>query len=524
VKLSHLEYLLFSALSYCYFDERDCFINLADLFYYSDNSEINKKRILLTNKMFKTMNYYSIWETLENNIIDILKSWEVVDVLDRTDYGKEHIKTGFYGIAFGKKYDNNKLNKILISFRGSQLFPFKEAYRDFIETDLKIGLGKKPTQFDEGLEFYKRIINKFDYKSVELTGHSLGGGIAQYVAVMSETLIQDDYFVPNTCTFNSIGIAVQGMIKVEDFLELNEVKNFICDLTNENKWESIKPNLIFYLKKKLNFIESSTKLLPIPSDFDIKNIKIHDIEKLAFLSQLKLMKNLNLTEENYEQLITLLFSKENLEKDLYKAIKILEAFHENTKYSNNIFNFAHSSDFTATYFPHIGKTIYIDKYLEEKSKINKKDFFKTLNIFQTMIKQYHLFDVFIPFISRKRGKNIEFSENDFSGQLNICYLSSALRRLIYKEKCSKELLIFYYKRKLILKEKEIYFLKNIIIKDFEKSKDMFIYKNHIVKRLKEISNEDFLSMWYDSADRLVSPFEYLDIFDYINFVYEETIL
>lgn len=521
MELSHLEYLLFSALSYCYFDKRDLEISLADLLYYSDSSESNKKRILLANKIFKTMNYYSIWGTLEDHLIPILKDWEVIDILDRTDYGDEENKSGFYAIAFGKKDKENNIYKILISFRGSQLFPFKEAYRDFIETDLKIGLGKKPSQFDEGLEFYQKIISNYQYEIVELTGHSLGGGIAQYVAVMSENIIKNSSFVPKTVTFNSIGIAVEGMIKVEDFLELNEVRRFICNLSKDNKWESIKLNLISFLKKKANFIDSSKKLLKIPSDFSIKSIKIYEIEKIAFLSQLKLIKNLDLSEENYETLINLLFNKENLETELELAYKVLNNFRQNKKYGSSVANYVHSSDFTATYFPHIGKTIYIDKYLEEKSKINHKDFFKSLNIFQTMIKQYHLFDVFIPFIARERGKNIEQKENDFSSKLNICYLSSALRRLIYKEKCSKDLLLYYYKRKVKLSNNEMYLLKNIILKDFQKSKDLFTYKNHIIKRCDELSDNDFLSMWYDSIDRLASPFEYTDIFDYINFVYEE---
>ena len=39
-------------------------------------------------------------------------------------------------------------------------FPLEDAYKDFIETDLAIGLGKIPLQFYEGVEVYYNLVNK----------------------------------------------------------------------------------------------------------------------------------------------------------------------------------------------------------------------------------------------------------------------------------------------------------------------------------------------------------------------------
>ena len=524
MRLSHLEYMIFSGLAYCYFGKKDIGRSIVDLLYNGDDCEENKKRILIKHNMFKTFNYYATWEVVGEALLPYLEEWVVVEVLDKTDFGKEENRSGYYSVAFGRKEEGGGYKDLVIGYRGSQIFPFKEAYRDFIETDLKIGLGKKPLQFDEGFEFYKAMIAKYGYENIHLTGHSLGGGIAQYVAVMAERILADKKFVPMTVTFNSIGIRVEGMIKVDDFISLDKAREFVCELVEESKWESIKGSLIFYLKTKASFIKSTSKLLPIPEDFNSQNLKVSDIEKKAVQSQLKLIKGLNLDEEGFNRLMDVLFDREALERELREAEALLGNFMQNEKYRDKVVNFAHSSDFTATYFPHIGRLIYVDRYLEEEKDDGKKEFLKTLGIFQKIIKEYHLFDVFIPFLSRKNGMNVMMRENDFSDRLNIRYVASSLRRMIYKEKCSKKLLLAYYKRDELDDDNGRSLLKEIIIKDFEKNKKLFIYGEHILQRLRLMNDDEFVSMWFDAMDKLVSPYEYRDIFDYINFVYEENVL
>lgn len=524
MRLSHLEYMIFSGLAYCYFGKKDIGRSIVELLHHGADCEENKKRILIKHNMFKTFNYYATWEVVGEALLPYLEDWVVVAVLDRTDFGKEASRSGYYSVAFGRRDTGGNYKDIVIGYRGSQIFPFKEAYRDFIETDLKIGLGKKPLQFDEGLEFYKDMVARYGYENIHLTGHSLGGGIAQYVAVMAERIIEDKKFVPMTVTFNSIGIRVEGMIKPDDFLELEKAKEFVCRLVEESKWENIKGSLLFYLKAKASFIKSTSKLLPIPKDFNSQNLKVSDIERKALQSQLKLIKGLNLDEEGFNQLMDVLFDRDAIERELGEAQVLLRHFRQNKKYKDRVINFAHSNDFTATYFPHIGRLIYVDRYLEEERGDGKKELLKTLGIFQKIIKEYHLFDVFIPFISRKNGMNIMIRENNFSDRLNIRYVASSLRRMIYKEKCSKKLLLAYYKRDELWDENGRSLLKEVIMKDFEKNKKLFIYGEHILQRLRLMNDEEFVSMWFDALDKLPSPYEYRDIFDYINFVYEENVL
>ena len=215
----HTEYLIFSALSYCIFKKED--IN-ENVFCLLDDEENNhRERILLKSDVFSAFDFLRSWKAIGKNLMDFLKEWYIVDILDRTDDGHSSKKSGFYGIVFGKKDDKGGYKNIVIAYRGSQLFPIKEAYRDFIETDFLIGLGKKPKQFDEGLELYRETIIKYPYTDVRLTGHSLGGGIAQYVTVMSFLYTKNREFIPKTVTFNGVGILVENMIKIELIREDN---------------------------------------------------------------------------------------------------------------------------------------------------------------------------------------------------------------------------------------------------------------------------------------------------------------
>ena len=159
----HTEYLVFSALSYCIFGKEDIDKNVFELLEFDEDN--SKERILLKNDIILAFDFLSGWENIGKNLVTFLKEWFIVDILDKTDDGNSTIKSGFYGIVFGKKNGNKGYKNLVIAYRGSQLFPLKEAYRDFIETDFLIGMGKKPKQFDEGLELYKKVIEKYDYKN-----------------------------------------------------------------------------------------------------------------------------------------------------------------------------------------------------------------------------------------------------------------------------------------------------------------------------------------------------------------------
>lgn len=492
--VSHAESLLFSALSYCLFKEEDIGKNLNELLNDSDDNKVNRDRLLLKSDFFLVFDYSNNWTSIYKNIENLLKSWYVLDIMDKTSLGNSKKKTGFYSIAFCKKNHDSSIERIVISFRGSQLFPLKDAYKDFIETDLLIGLGKKPEQFEQGFEFFQSISNKYKKEIIHLTGHSLGGGIAQYVCVKS-SLIGDFKIIPNTVTFNAIGILVDSIVNIWDFFNYDDIKKEILSFKNKSKFSEFQK---------------------IMEDIVYKRFKNFSDEKIE-LSSLDTSKVLKIGLEKQEVIKIIDFFNEDNEK-ISKILMLIKNFRENKIYLDKVLNFCHSKDFTSTFFPHIGKSIYVDKNLEEKLGILKKTATFSIDIFSKNFMKYHFFDMFIPFI---KGKFSEKNLNDiynFSSQINLFYISSQIRRLIYLEKLSTELIIIYYKQNKKLSDKDYLNLKTIILNDLKKQKDL-LFKIEIIETIDDLDLNEFKNLWFEILDRLVSPFEFIDIFDYITFSY-----
>lgn len=500
----HTEYLIFSALSYCIFGENDIDKNVLSLL--DSDEDDSKERILLKNDVILAFDFFNNWESLGKSMIDFLAEWYIVDILDKTDDGSSNLKSGFYGIVFGKKDKIKGYKNLVIAYRGSQLFPIKEAYRDFIETDFLIGLGRKPKQFDEGLELYKKIIEKYDYKDVRITGHSLGGGIAQYTAVMSPLYTKNHEFIPKTVTFNAIGILVENMIKIEDFLKFEDIYNIIKQIGYEYRWE------------KIIKIIQSIFIQKIDQIMEKKKIQLNDSELRSLSLQFITIGENKTKEIDLKKIVNTAITEENLK--LYNEGRIiLKDFTENKKYSRKMKSYIHSLDFTASFLPHIGKTILVDKGLKETTGVICKKPPLKLQTFQKEVMTYHLFDVFIPYIGINYGTSFENYEYYLSKHLNLLYIAASIRKLIYEEKLSINVIILFHQQKRTLNFEEYLKLKNQILIDIENIKEVFLYKNEIIDSLKGLDEKKFKIIWFEVLDRLASPFKQSDVFDYILYVY-----
>lgn len=103
-------------------------------------------------------------------------------------------KDGFFGSAF----INTNTNEVVISYRGTESNTGED---DAADSDLARGyLGP---QFNDAVSFYNEIkkqCNKKGYKLNCLTGHSLGGALANYVSTI---------YAIKASTFNAAGISYQ---------------------------------------------------------------------------------------------------------------------------------------------------------------------------------------------------------------------------------------------------------------------------------------------------------------------------
>ena len=133
-----------------------------------------------------------------------IAGWEVVDQMDDPN-------TGFAACA----YKNPETGEVVVAFRGS------DELQDFTGANTAIaGIREWHPQFTQSLEFTDRIIKANPESDISVTGHSLGGSLAQ---------VSSQMYGLSGITFDAGG--AKNLIKSEQF------KNFamVNDLPEEGR-------------------------------------------------------------------------------------------------------------------------------------------------------------------------------------------------------------------------------------------------------------------------------------------------
>ncbi len=99
---------------------------------------------------------------------------------------------------FAAVYQNNDTGDITLAFRGSESSSWQEFQNDWLESDVGQAFFTVPASYKQGAQLAGEIRSAFGEHNVSLTGHSLGGGIANYAAIEHNL----DYTV-----FNAAGLA-----------------------------------------------------------------------------------------------------------------------------------------------------------------------------------------------------------------------------------------------------------------------------------------------------------------------------
>ena len=500
------EYLLLSAISYSDFSMKDCGKTLYDIFNNSSQVEING---------FSFAKKQNSKEIIKKYFDNFFKEWMLFYVEDKRAKTVEKDATGFFGVVF----KNIEKNRYIIAFRGSERYPLEDAYKDFIENDLKIGLGIKPLQFYDGVALYNKILDDFkiDKNLISLTGHSLGGGIAQFVAIVSD---RERKYVPYTYTWNSIGINREGIINIFDFFDYNEILNGLNLNENEKRYflDFRDEYLVFFFKemKRKRIMKDNNTLLVNSTEFPetivddelIKNF----FETTSFeerLRKLPLSTQNRLMHEN--NIFNVFFKIENVKKEVMRTSKFIEKIKNNLEYETRIINFCHSEDLTVSLFPHIGAVYQVEKEFF-KSEIKKKTIFSSLLFFTKSVQNYHNHDVFIPFLI-----NTGVHSGLFDKTISNTYLSSLIRKIFTFEYCvEKELLADYYSF-IEITDDNFEKIKNQIIDALKKCEANILYKTQGIKRLEQIEKEGFKEVWKSVIKKLSSPYKPQDIHDLILF-------
>ena len=185
-------------------------------------------------------------------------------------YTCENPKSGFYGEAY-KKGD-----EIAVVYRGtdfeSGIEPFK---KDLIGGDIPMARTKIPEQYNDALKMYKDIESKYSNKRIVLSGHSLGGSLAQLVSAQTGR---------KAVTFNAYGtgdILTQAGVRNQRLLDITNYGNKDDHIftSNINK----QPGNVYITNTNLN----AEKVYTGKSKMQVFNPYFHQLENMDNLEKAK---------------------------------------------------------------------------------------------------------------------------------------------------------------------------------------------------------------------------------------------
>lgn len=487
--ITEKEYLFLSILVYLNIDEnqkgktaREIFLNLG-----------NK---IQGGLYFKTLTQDHIEMFLEY-FHEELESWKLFHVDDKRATTKKFLssssKTGFYAASFKKE------EKIVIAFRGSETYPFEEAYKDFVENNLVLGFGKKPIQFKNAFEVYEKHIEELGVpkEKISITGHSLGGGLSQYVALSSSK--KYDY-IPRTVTWNAVGVNRDGMILLEDFIDYTKLleEEFLGEEWILKDLELFKTgyfNILneFSLKKRdtiFQIFEKNSKITALLNGI---------IEKLTKEPEKKI--------EFKNRVADVLFKNVKVVEAVKKAKEFLKNIDENTIYMGRVKNYGHSKDMTNGIFNHVGSFYDVDLKMKIRRKENK-NIVKTLFSGNSSIMNFHFENVFIPFIATEGEKKGAFNQ-----YITLDYAVSGIRQMLYKEDGFRKSFLADYFSDIIIDEENFLGLKKELLDGAKKSGLEIIYKKEIIECIFSLEIETFSEFWEKLKKKRPSPYRLQDIYD-----------
>ena len=166
-------------------------LSVSDYAYFAKLSYSNDKQNVLNDKLFQ----------------EGKEGWEVVDINGGVN--------GLQAIAFGRgKGADGKYAEIVIAYRGT------DSLFDTTIDDLQIAVGSIPSQTAGAINYYDTIVkNLSENGSISVTGHSLGGALAQLVAAITG----DDAY-----TFNAPGMKyLLSQLGLDEQEEYTNIENYI---------------------------------------------------------------------------------------------------------------------------------------------------------------------------------------------------------------------------------------------------------------------------------------------------------
>lgn len=289
--------------------------------------------------------------------------WQFIYSADKTKlfadygYGKNVSDNGFYACAFQKE------NNVVIAYRGTD-FSFKPedikgTIKDMIQ-DIELGFmkenGSQLICAYMFLEYIKKMCKKEEEKeekiNIHITGHSLGGCLAQYVYVVTEKIYP-------TVTFNALGLGKSKDKIKEDYLFGDDIQDCIAENSAINK--NLIKLLAVCLCMKNPHLLLGASLLVVANNY-LQSCEAEEIEE-NFINENNEIA-LNGSDEEVIKEIQEILEDDDLiaSAQVYWLLKGTQGMQrvnkaENIKAESEIINYYNHLDWTSLIAPRYGKCI-----------------------------------------------------------------------------------------------------------------------------------------------------------------------
>lgn len=289
--------------------------------------------------------------------------WQFIYSADKTKlfadcgYGKNVSDNGFYACAFQKE------NDVVIAYRGTD-FSFKPEdikgiIKDMIQ-DIELGFmkenGSQLICAYMFLEYIKKMCKKKEEKekkiNIHITGHSLGGCLAQYVYVVTGKIYP-------TVTFNALGLGKSKDKIKEDYLFGDDIQDCIAENSAINK--NLIKLLAVCLCMKNPHLLLGASLLVVANNY-LQSCEAEEIEE-NFINENNEVA-LNGSDEEVIKEIQEILEDDDLiaSAQVYWLLKGTQGMQrvnkaENIKAESEIINYYNHLDWTSLIAPRYGKCI-----------------------------------------------------------------------------------------------------------------------------------------------------------------------
>ena len=289
--------------------------------------------------------------------------WQFIYSADKTKlfadygYGKNVSDNGFYACAFKKE------NDVVIAYRGTD-FSFKPEdikgiIKDMIQ-DIELGFmkenGSQLICAYMFLEYIKKMCKKEEEKekkiNIHITGHSLGGCLAQYVYVVTGKIYP-------TVTFNALGLGKSKDKIKEDYLFGDDIQDCIAENSAINK--NLIKLLAVCLCMKNPHLLLGASLLVVANNY-LQSCEAEEIEE-NFINENNEVA-LNGSDEEVIKEIQEILEDDDLiaSAQVYWLLKGTQGMQrvnkaENIKAESEIINYYNHLDWTSLIAPRYGKCI-----------------------------------------------------------------------------------------------------------------------------------------------------------------------